>query len=400
MPALDGMRVLDMTQYEAGTSCTQWLAWLGADVVKIESPSGDPGRGVATGTDPTQYFLNYNGNKRGIVLNLKHPRGREVLLDLAERFDVFVENYGPGVIEAFDLGYEVLRARNPGLIYGRIKGFGLTGPYAGYNSYDWVAQAAAGTFSVTGSPDGPPMHSGPTFADSGAGLQMALAITAAYVQRQRTGEGQLIEVSMQEAVTAFTRTLGLRTWGTEPAPRQGIDQGNPPTSTYPCRGGGPNDWAFIMVTTTQMWDALCGAIGHPEWSLDPRFATAEARAAHRAELYEGIAAWTRERDKFEVMGVLGPAGVPCSAVFDTVDVFRDPHLQARGFVQTIEHPAVGSVTLLGNPLRMSASQVPLSAAPMLGAHTRAVLRDDLGMDEAAIAALCDDGAVVAREETP
>ena len=166
-------------------------------------------------------FLNYNGNKRGIVLNLKHPRGREVLLDLAERFDVFVENYGPGVIEAFDLGYEVLRARNPGLIYGRIKGFGLTGPYAGYNSYDWVAQAAAGTFSVTGSPDGPPMHPGPTFADSGAGLQMALAITAAYVQRQRTGEGQLIEVSMQEAVTAFTRTLGLRTWGTEPAPRQG-----------------------------------------------------------------------------------------------------------------------------------------------------------------------------------
>jgi formyl-CoA transferase len=398
MPALDGMRVLDMTQYEAGTSCTQWLAWLGADVVKIESPTGDPGRGVATGTDPTQYFLNYNGNKRGIVLNLKRPRGREVLLDLVERFDVFVENYGPGVIEAFDLGYDVLRARNPGLIYGRIKGFGLSGPYAGYNSYDWVAQAAAGTFSVTGSPDGPPMHPGPTFADSGAGMQMALAITAAYVQRQRTGEGQLIEVSMQEAVTAFTRTLGLRTWGTEPAPRQGIDQGNPPTSTYPCKGGGPNDWAFIMVTTTQMWDALCGAIGHPEWSLDPRFVTAEARAAHRAELYEGISAWTRERTKFEVMGVLGPAGVPCSAVFDTVDVFHDPHLQARGFVQTLEHPSVGPVTLLGNPLRMSGSQVPQRLAPALGAHPREVLRDDLGLDEAAIAALCADGAVFARQE--
>lgn len=398
MPALDGMRVLDMTQYEAGTSCTQWLAWLGADVVKIESPSGDPGRGVATGTDPTQYFLNYNGNKRGIVLNLKQPRAREVLLDLVERFDVFVENYGPGVIEAFDLGDEVLRARNPGLIYGRIKGFGLSGPYAAFNSYDWVAQAAAGTFSVTGSPDGPPMHPGPTFGDSGAGMQMALAITAAYVQRQRTGEGQFIEVSMQEAVTAFTRTLGLRTWGKEPAPRQGIDQGNPPTSTYPCKGSGPNDWAFIMVTTTQMWDALCSAIGRPEWSLDPRFVTAEARAAHRAELYEGIAAWTRERTKFEVMGVLGPAGVPCSAVYDTVDVFHDPHLQARGFVQTIEHPSVGPVTLLGNPLRMSGSQVPLRAAPALGAHTREVLRDDLGLDEAAIAALREAGAVVTREE--
>lgn len=398
MPALDGMRVLDMTQYEAGTSCTQWLAWLGADVVKIESPSGDPGRGVATGTDPTQYFLNYNGNKRGMVINLKHPRGREVLLDLAGRFDVFVENYGPGVIEAFDLGYEVLRQRNPGLIYGRIKGFGLSGPYAGYNSYDWVAQAAAGTFSVTGSPDGPPMHPGPTFGDSGAGMQMALGITAAYVQRLRTGQGQLIEVSMQEAVTAFTRTLGLRTWAKEPAPRQGIDQGNPPTSTYPCKGGGPNDWAFIMVTTTQMWDALCGATGHPEWCLDPRFVTAEARAAHRAELYEGIATWTCERTKFEVMGVLGPAGVPCSAVYDTVDVFNDPHLRARGFIQTIEHPSAGAVTLLGNPLRMSGSHVPLRPAPALGGDTLQVLRDDLDLDEAAIDDLCASGAVVAREE--
>jgi crotonobetainyl-CoA:carnitine CoA-transferase CaiB-like acyl-CoA transferase len=397
MPALDGMRVLDMTQYEAGTSCTQWLAWLGADVVKVEPPSGDPGRGVATGRDPTQYFLNYNGNKRSIVLNLKHPRGREVLLDLVEHFDAFVENYGPGVIEAFGLGWETLHARNPRLIYGRIKGFGLSGPHAGYNSYDWVAQAAAGTFSVTGDPSGPPIHPGPTFGDSGAGMQMALGITGAYVQQLRTGEGQLIEISMQEAVTAFTRTLGLRTWGTEPAPRQGIHQGNPPTSTYPCRGGGPNDWAFIMVTTTQMWDALCGAIGRPEWTLDPRYSTAEARAEHGAELYEAVADWTRQRTKFEVMDVLGPAGVPCSAVYDTVDVFRDQHLRERGFIQTLDHPQIGEVTLFGNPLRMSGSQVPLRVAPMLGAHTAEVLREDLGMSGAAIEELRAAGAIVAPD---
>jgi formyl-CoA transferase len=195
MPALDGMRVLDMTQYEAGTSCTQWLAWLGADVVKVEPPSGDPGRGVARGTDHAQYFMNYNGNKRSVVIDLKQPRGREVLLALAAHYDVFVENYGPGVIEAFDVGYDVMRARNPRIVYGRIKGFGLSGPYANYNSYDWVAQAAAGTFSVTGEPDGPPIHPAPTFADSGTGMQMALALTAAYHQQQRTGEGQLVELS-------------------------------------------------------------------------------------------------------------------------------------------------------------------------------------------------------------
>src|SRR5579884_683289 len=207
MAALDGMRVLDMTQYEAGTSCTQVLAWLGAEVVKVEPPRGDPGRQTAPGSNSvSQYFLNYNSNKQSVVLDLAKPEGRELLLRLVPRFDVFVENYGPGVIEQLNIGYEVMRPLNPGLIYGRIKGFGLSGPYSGYKSYDWVAQAAAATFSVTGTPDGPPMRPAPTIGDSGTGIQMALAITAAYVQKQRTGEGQFIEISMQEAVTMFMRT--------------------------------------------------------------------------------------------------------------------------------------------------------------------------------------------------
>jgi formyl-CoA transferase len=228
-------------------------------------------------------------------------------------------------------------------------------------------------------------------------MQMALAITAAYAQQQRTGEGQLIEISMQEAVTMFMRTLGTRTWGTSPAPRSGIDHGNPPTSTYPCKGGGPNDWVFIMTTTTRMWDALCAAIGRPEWSIDERFATAEARAAHRDELYEGIAAWTSELTKFEVMDVLGPAGVPCSAVYDTTDLWNDRHLRARDFIQTIEHPVAGAVQLMRNPLRMSASQVPLGPSPILGAHTVEVLRADLGLDLDAIADLRASGAIGTAE---
>ncbi|MEZ4501589.1 MAG: CoA transferase [Dehalococcoidia bacterium] len=393
MAALDGMRVLDMTQYEAGTSCTQWLAWLGADVVKVEPPMGDPGRGVGRGTDHTQYFMNYNGNKRSIVLNLKHEGARRTLLDLAPHFDVFVENYGPGVIEGFDLGYERLREANPRLIYGRIKGFGLSGPYANYNSYDWVAQAAAGAFSVTGDPSGPPMHAGATMGDSGTGLQMALAITAAYHQRERTGEGQLIEISMQEAVTVFMRTVGNRLWGQEPAPRTGVDQGNPPTSTYPCKGGGPNDWVYIMVTTQRMWDALCTAMGTPELTLDPRFDSVEARIAHRDEMYDLVSSWTRTLGKFEVMDILGPVGVPCSAVFDTLDLWNDRHLKERDFIQTVQHPVVGPVELMRNPIRMSGSEVPLAPSPLLGEHTDEVLASVLGLSTAEIEALRAEGAI-------
>ena len=209
MPALDGMRVLDMTQWEAGTSCTQLLAWLGADVVKVERPTvGDPGRVAGTGDDPSPYFLQYNSNKRSIAIDLDAPSGRDLLLELVPHYDVFVENYGPGVIEKHDIGYEVMRERNPGIIFGRIKGFGTSGPYAEYKCFDMVAQAAGwGIFR-----DGPAGWSADAAGRDGGGfrtgVQMALAITAAYVQQQRTGVGQEIELSMQEAVTHFMRSRG------------------------------------------------------------------------------------------------------------------------------------------------------------------------------------------------
>ena len=207
MPALDGMRILDMTQREAGTSCTQALAWLGADVVKVEPPGlGDPGRHVQPGEGNSPYFLNFNSNKRSIVLDLQDLRGREILLRLAPHFDVFVENYGPGVVEKLDIGPDVVQRANPRIIYGRLKGFGLSGPYAQFKSLDPIAQAAAGAFSVAGEEGGPPMWPGTTTADAGTGLTMALSILAAYIQAQRTGEGQMIEVSMQEAMTYFMRT--------------------------------------------------------------------------------------------------------------------------------------------------------------------------------------------------
>jgi len=388
MAALDGMRVLDMTQYEAGTSCTQMLAWLGADVVKVESPRGDPGRGVTR--DPgsvAQYFLNYNSNKRSIVLDLKSEKGRELFLGLVPHYDVFVENYGPGTIEALNIGYDVLSAINPGIIYGRIKGFGLSGPYSEYNCYDWVAQAAAGAFSVTGPADGPPMMPGPTVGDSGTGMQMAIAILAAYLQRQRTGRGQHIEISMQEAVTAFMRTQGLGGWGKTPAPRTGGTRGSATTGVYACAPGGPNDYIFIMCVTTGQWDALCVGMERDDLAADPRFADGASRVQHSEALAAEIEVWTRQHTKHEAMRLLAAAGAPCSAVLDTAELFSDPHLAARGFIQHLQHEQAGEVQVMRNPVRMSECEVPMRAAPVLGAHTDDVLAADLGLSAETLTAL-------------
>ncbi len=389
MTALQQMRILDMTQYEAGTSCTQALAWLGADVVKVEPPGrGDPGRRVQVGEGNSPYFINWNSNKRSIVLDLKQARGRELLLEMAPHYDVFVENYGPGVVEKLDIGYEVMKSVNPGIIYARLKGFGTSGPYASYKCFDMVAQAAAGAFSVTGEPDGPPMLPGPTTGDAGTGVQLALAITAAYVQKQQTGEGQLIEISMQEAMTYFMRTriANGADWGRTAAPRLGNGT-TAPVNLYPCTPFGPNDYAYIMVVTTRMWDALCIAIERPELAVDPRFESGTLRRDNSDALFEEIARWTRQHTKYEVMRILGEAGVPCSANIDTHDLFEDEHLNERGFVHTLDHPEHGEIRLLGWAPRLSKSQVPLRRAPLMGEHSDEVLRADLGLSDDELAEL-------------
>ena len=392
MPALDGMRILDMTQYEAGTSCTQALAWLGADVVKIEQPGvGDPGRGVRTGTLNSPYFINWNSNKRSVTLNLRSEEGRALLLEMLPNYDVFVENYGPGVIEKLDLGYEAMKERNPSIIYARLKGFGLSGPWTHFKSYDMIAQAAAGAFSVTGEPDGPPMLPAPTTGDSGTGVQLALAITAAYVQKQRTGEGQFIEIAMQEAMSYFMRTrIAYCDWGEAVVPRRGNSAGAP-TDIYPCKPADPeregNDYLYIMVVTSRMWDTLCAAIERPDLLVDERFEDMWKRNENGEALHAEISKWTAQRTKWEAMDELGAAGVPASAVLDTYDLFHNPHFEERGFVHDLEHPEHGPIRLLGWAPRMSRSDVPLKRAPLLGEHTRDVLSDDLGLEGAKYAEL-------------
>ncbi len=401
MPALDGMRILDLTQYEAGPSCTQALALLGAEVVKVEKPGeGEPGRTLGFGQDNSPYFWNWNSNKRSVAIDLTSEAGHALLLDLIPHYDVLVENYGPGVLEKLGLGHEKICADHPTLIYASVKGFGMDGPRANYKSFDMIAQAAAGAFSVTGDADGRPMRPGPTMGDTGTGMQLGIAILAAYVQRQRTGQGQFIEISMQEAMTYYMRTMIAigQGFSDRAAPRTGTGM-SAEIDMYPCAPGGPNDYIYIAVATDRMFDALCKVIGRPDMAGEERFRSRASRVANGAEIAPAIRAWSETQTKDAAMKALADVGVPCSAIQDTADLFRDPHLLARDFIKTVDHPTEGQVDLLGFPARLSASHVEMQAAPLLGEATEEILAKDLGLDAETLARLEAQGTIAGTKDS-
>jgi formyl-CoA transferase len=395
-PALDGIRVVDLTQFEAGTSCTETLAWLGADVIKVEEPTlGDQGR-VASSEQPgvdSYYFLLLNANKRSVTCNLKHPRGRELLCRLIEHADVFIENYGPGVIERLGFGYDEVKRVNPRIIYAQIKGFAPDSPYGSFLAFDMIAQSVGGALSTTGEPNGRPLKPGPTIGDTGTGLHMAIGILAALLQRQTTGRGQRIEVAMQEAVINFCRiAYASQLLWNKPAPRIGnrsVLGTNAPSEAYPCKGGGPNDYCYIYTTRAgnHQWQRLLQVIGREDLLEDPRFATNKDRFANKDALDEVLGAWISQRTKVEVMETLGKAGVPAGAVFDTQELINDPFLRKRGMFATIDHPVRGEVTIPGWPVKMSESHVPVASAPLLGQHNADVYGEFLGCSPEQLEAL-------------
>jgi len=400
MAALDGMKVLDLTQYEAGTTSTQYLAWFGADVVKVERPGvGDPGRNVAGGGRDSLYFMSFNHNKRSLALALDTPQGRDIFFKLVPKFDVVVENFTLGTLEKLGLGYETLKEINPAIIYATVKGFGTHGPYSQFKCFDMVAQAAGGAFSVTGEADGPPLRPGATFADTGSGMHCAMGILAAYIQRMKTGKGQMVEIAMQETIANFMREpMSQRQWRSSPIARRG-NRTVVPTDLYPCAPGGPNDYLYIMVVTSRMWDALITAIDRPDLGADPRFETVRDRHAHGDALWEEIANWTRQRTKFEAMEHLATRGVPCSAVYDSEDIFNDRHLNERGMVMKYEHPENGEVTMLAPPIHLSDSSVEVAPAPLLGQHSDEILAAELGLSAAEIEELLATG-VLGQKKVP
>jgi len=396
--ALAGVTVLDLTQYEAGTSCTEMLAWLGADVIKVEEPKmGEQGRWRVTekpGVD-SYYFILLNANKRSITLNLKSEGGKQIFIDLIKQVDILSENYSLGTLESFGLGYDYLRSINPRLIYMTVKGFGTTGPYSQYKSFDMIAQAAGGAMAITGFPDSPPLKPGPTIGDTGTGLHAACGILAALYQRERTGKGQKVEVSMQEAVLNFVRVPMMATYLThKPTPRVGNRIGAGPVGDiFKCKPGGPNDYVFLYTSSQEMWRSLWATIGRPEIAGDPRFADRASRRENYEALRQLIEDWTTRYTKHEVMRIIAEADVPCGAVLDSVELLEDPHMHERGMIVTIDHPVRGKFTMPGCPVRLDDSPVEVTSAPLLGEHNRDVYRSLLGYDDGKLEELKRQGVI-------
>lgn len=398
MQALDHIRILDLTQFEAGPSCTELLAFLGAQVIKLESPKGgDQGRTLVSENPnlDSYYFLLLNANKNSITLNLKTEKGKRIFLELVKRVDVVMENFAPGVMSDLGLGYEVLKEVNPQIIYATVKGFGTYGPYSAYKSFDPIAQATGGAFSVTGFPDSPPLRPGPTIGDTGTGVHCAVGILAALLQRERLGEGQKVEVSMQDAVVNYSRVAMMGHYVTnKPVPRTGNEPAQlVPAGLYPCSPGGPNDYVYLLATTREMWENILTVIGREDLIGDPRYTEIAERNKHGKEVFELIRSWTEQHGKFEVMETMGKAGVPCGAVFDSGDVLSDPHLKARGMVVTIEHPTRGQMTMPGCAVQLSRSPVEVRPAPLLGQHNAIIYQELLGFTQGELAELKAEGVI-------
>ncbi len=382
--ALAGVRVVDFTQFEAGTSCTEALAWLGADVVKIEEPQrGERGRFGNTDTPgvDAHYFIHLNANKRSLTCDIKSERGKELLRKLIMKADVLAENMAPGVIERLGFGYDVVRQLNPRIIYAQIKGFPSDGPHANYLCFDTIAQAVGGSISAVGAVGGLPLRPGPNIGDTGSGMHCATGIVAALVQRQRTGRGQRVQMAMQESVINFSRAAFARY----------LALGRPPArhgsrNLYACKGGGANDYCFISTAAAsdEQWHRLLQVIGKGDLLNDPRFASRQERSKHMPEMDALLTDWCSERTKIEAMDIMQRAGVPAGAVLDPQEIQDDPELRKNGMFVTIAHPARGPLTIPGWPVRMSESHVPVQSAPLLGTHTEAVLSEWLGLSAAEI----------------
>ncbi|MBP2314718.1 formyl-CoA transferase [Azospirillum soli] len=412
--ALEGVRVLDFTHVQSGPTCTQLLAWFGADVIKVERPGeGDITRGQLRDIDGADslYFTMLNHNKRSITLDTKTAEGKAVLEELVKICDVLVENFAPGVLDRMGFTWERIQELNPRMIVASVKGFG-PGPYEDCKVYENVAQCAGGAASTTGFDDGPPMVTGAQIGDSGTGLHLALGIVTALYQRKSTGRGQKVLAAMQDAVLNLCR-VKLRD-------QQRLDRG--PLKEYPqypngsfgdtvpragnASGGGQPGWilkckgwetdpnAYIyFITQAPVWGKICTVIGKPEWITDPDYATPAARLPRLMSIFATIEDWTKTKTKFEVMDILNEYDIPCGPILSMKEIAEEESLRATGTVVEVDHPTRGKYLSVGNPIKLSDSPTEVTRSPLLGEHTEEILRDVLGFDERRIAMARDGGAL-------
>jgi len=406
--ALSGIRVLDMTHVQAGPSCSQLMGFLGADVIKLEPPTGDVTRSQLRDIPNVDslYFTMLNCNKRSITVNLKNPMGKEVFTDLIRSCDVLMENFGPGVMHRLGFSWEHVHTINPKIIMASVKGFGNEGPYADFKAYENVAQAMGGSMSTTGVLDGPPMVTGAQIGDSGTGIHFLAAILAALIQRERTGRGQFVECAMMDSVMNLCRVKfrdhqrlqrgPLSEYSIQQfedfTPRAGNDSGGGQLgNAVPCKPGGANDYLYVVVQEA-VWPALAKRIGGDELASDSRFIDIDVRRRNQAEMWRLIGEFASNYTKWELMSVFNEINVPCGPIMSTKDLMNDEQAKLREMVVEVPHPERGSFVNVGCPLKLSDSPVEVRRSPLLGEHTEEIVRDLLGYKDEHIENLRNAGA--------
>ncbi|HEY1980963.1 MAG TPA: formyl-CoA transferase [Xanthobacteraceae bacterium] len=418
--ALDGVKILDFTHVQSGPTCTQLLAYMGADVIKVERPGvGDITRTQlrdVKGQD-SLYFTMLNGSKRSITIDSKNPKGKEILDRLVKLCDVLVENFAPGALDRMGLTWEHIHKLNPRMIVASVKGFG-PGPYEDCKVYENVAQCAGGAASTTGFREGPPLVTGAQIGDSGTGLHLALGIVSALYQRTRTGRGQKVLAAMQDGVLNLTRVKlrdqqrlkhGPLTEYSQygegvpfgaATPRAGNDSGGgQPGWIVKCKGWENDPDAYIyFITQAPVWTAICDLIGKPEWKTDPDYATPPARLPRLRLIFDTIEQWTMTMTKFEVMEKCNAVDIPVGPILSMKEIAEEPSLRATGTVVEVDHPGRGTYLTVGNPVKLSDSPADVRRSPLLGEHTEEILKKVLGYSENEVAEIKTSGAITAPEK--
>ena len=406
--ALDGVRILDFTHVQSGPTCTQLLAWFGADVIKVErAGAGDVTRGQLCDIPDVDslYFTMLNHNKRSITLDTKNPQGKAVLERLVKHCDVLVENFAPGALDRMGFTWERIQALNPKMIVASIKGFG-PGPYEDCKVYENVAQCAGGAASTTGFDDGPPLVTGAQIGDSGTGLHLALGIVCALYQRNTTGRGQKVLAAMQDGVLnlcrvklrdqqRLARTHVMKEYPQYPdgkfgsaVPRAGnASGGGQPGWIIKCKGWETDPNAYLyFIAQAPVWKDICKVIGKEEWITDPDYATPNARLPHLKTVFATVEAWTMTKTKFEAMAEFNKHDIPCGPILSMEEIAAEPALRATGTIVEVDHPKRGKYLSVGNPIKLSDSITEVTRSPLLGEHTQQVLAE-LGLSEPEIKSL-------------
>ena len=412
--ALEGVKILDFTHVQSGPTCTQLLAWFGADVIKVERPgAGDITRGQLQDIPNVDslYFTMLNHNKRSITLDTKNPKGKEVLEHLIKTCDVLVENFAPGVLDRMGFPWEVIHAMNPRMIVASIKGFG-PGPYEDCKVYENVAQCTGGAASTTGFRDGLPLVTGAQIGDSGTGLHLALGIVTALYQRTHSGKGQMVTCAMQDGVLNLCRVKlrdqqrldhgPLKEYSQygegiafgDATPRAGNDSGGgQPGRILKCKGWETDPNAYIyFITQAPVWEKICDVIGEPDWKTHADYAKPAARLSRLNEIFTRIEQWTMTKTKFEAMDILNQYDIPCGPILSMKEIAEDKSLRATGTLVEVDHPERGKYLSVGNPIKLSDSPANVVRSPLLGEHTDEILRDVLKLPATQIEAIKASGA--------